>query len=242
MDYIYSRIDNNLVDINKIKDLVLKTCEEDNVPFDGLVKGNKYLELTVVDSDDIIYCSLADLQNDLQNAIDDLGSSNSVNVFTAIEPLDVIFSSIYSKKNSSGDIDPQHIDLQFTNTLDNGVWHYIKDLLDSDLAPEELAKVKIIILNGNENGKYLDDGNSGNRPIILSNFTTNGDNNSGLLCDFEFFGANGYTQDGGGWIARGAVKGIAGFILREMNDLTVLDITLGWSTIKFTSWQAPEAL
>lgn len=167
----------------------------------------------------------------------DLGGGSSSNVFTAIEPLDSIFGNIYSKKNSSGNIDPQHIALQFTNTLDNGVWHYIKDLLDSNLAPEELAKVKIIILNGNEDGKYLDDGNSGNRPIILSNFTNNGDNNSGFLCDFEFFGANGYNQDGGGWIVRGAVKGMAGFILNKMNDFTVLDITLGWSTINYEHWE-----
>lgn len=64
MDYIYSKLNNNLVDINRLDKVLLLKCEEENVPVEGLKVGDYYLKFTVIDSDKVNYCSLADLSKD----------------------------------------------------------------------------------------------------------------------------------------------------------------------------------
>lgn len=60
MDFIYSRLNNNLVDINRIKSITLFKCTQDNVPISGIKVGYFYLEVEVVDSDKKVYCDLSD--------------------------------------------------------------------------------------------------------------------------------------------------------------------------------------
>lgn len=59
MDYIYSELNNNLVDINRIKSITLLTCKEENIPIEGLNIGDYYLEVTVCDSNKVNYCDLS---------------------------------------------------------------------------------------------------------------------------------------------------------------------------------------
>lgn len=67
MDFIYSKLDNNLVDINRLKSITLLKCEQENVPFEGLNVGDYYLKFTIVDSDRISYCNLSQLNEEINN-------------------------------------------------------------------------------------------------------------------------------------------------------------------------------
>ena len=61
MDFIYSRLNNNLIDINRLDKVTLLKCEKDGEPVEELKIGDYYLKFTVIDSDKVNYCSLADL-------------------------------------------------------------------------------------------------------------------------------------------------------------------------------------
>lgn len=60
MDFIYSRLNNNLVDINRIKSITLFKCTQDDEPIAGIKAGYFYLEVEVIDSDRKVYCDLSD--------------------------------------------------------------------------------------------------------------------------------------------------------------------------------------
>lgn len=72
MDFIYSRLNNNLVDINRLESITLLKCEQENIPLEGLNIGDYYLKFTVVDSDKINYCDLSQLNEDEKSAADAL--------------------------------------------------------------------------------------------------------------------------------------------------------------------------
>lgn len=72
MDFIYSRLNNNLVDINRLESITLLKCEQENIPLEGLNIGDYYLKFTVVDSDKINYCDLSQLNDDEKSAADAL--------------------------------------------------------------------------------------------------------------------------------------------------------------------------
>lgn len=67
MDYIYGKLDNNLVDINRIEYIQLKVCNLDNDPIEGLKSGQYYLETKIIDSDILIYTDLSALNKDDDN-------------------------------------------------------------------------------------------------------------------------------------------------------------------------------
>lgn len=64
MDYIYGKLDNNLVDINRIEYIQLKVCDFDNNPIEGLKSGQYYLETKIIDSNILIYTDLSALNKD----------------------------------------------------------------------------------------------------------------------------------------------------------------------------------
>lgn len=70
MDYIYSKLNNNLVDINRLDTITLLKCEEDDSPIEGLKIGDYYLKFTVVDSDKVNYCNLSSLNQDDKDLLD----------------------------------------------------------------------------------------------------------------------------------------------------------------------------
>ena len=60
MDYIYSKIDNNLIDVNKIdkiETLIFETliCAEKDQPLVNLSVGDYYLKVTFVNSEENFY-------------------------------------------------------------------------------------------------------------------------------------------------------------------------------------------
>ena len=70
MDYIYAKLNNALVDINRIDEITLNKCEEEGIPLKSLKVGDYYLKVTVVDSDKVSYCDLSDLTAD-NNALNE---------------------------------------------------------------------------------------------------------------------------------------------------------------------------
>ena len=62
MDYIYAKLDNNLVDINRIDYIKLKKCDISHEPIDSLEIGDYYLETKIVDSDKL-------LKNDIEEVL-----------------------------------------------------------------------------------------------------------------------------------------------------------------------------
>ena len=70
MDFIYSRLNNNLVDINRIKDITLLKCEEKDDPIEGLRIGDYYLKVTVVDSDRVVYSDFSNINKDEEELLD----------------------------------------------------------------------------------------------------------------------------------------------------------------------------
>ena len=72
MDYIYSKLNNALVDINRIDEITLNKCEQKGFPLESLNIGDYYLKVTVVDSNKISYCDLSDLTDDNKTLTDKL--------------------------------------------------------------------------------------------------------------------------------------------------------------------------
>ena len=67
MDYIYSKIDSNLLSINKIKNVILKKVEEENKPYCNALVGDYYLEFIFEDSLCPLYCPLTELNIELED-------------------------------------------------------------------------------------------------------------------------------------------------------------------------------
>lgn len=70
MDFIYSRLNNNLIDINRLNTITLLKCEKDGTPIERLKVGDYYLKFTIVDSDRISYCDLSSLNKDDKDLLD----------------------------------------------------------------------------------------------------------------------------------------------------------------------------
>lgn len=77
MDYIYGNINNNLVTINRLEYVELRKCEIANQPIEGLNIGDFYLAFKVFDCKKLIYCSLAEMNQDV---IDELNKKLDVKV------------------------------------------------------------------------------------------------------------------------------------------------------------------
>lgn len=77
MDFIYSKLNNNLVDINRLDTVTLLKCTENDNPIIGLTVGDYYLKFTVVNSDKVNYCDLSDLSKEDKELADKLYSLES---------------------------------------------------------------------------------------------------------------------------------------------------------------------
>ena len=63
MDYIYSKLNNNLVNVNRIEYIVLKECEIEGCPIDELKKGDLYLETKILNDDRLIFTNLSQISD-----------------------------------------------------------------------------------------------------------------------------------------------------------------------------------
>lgn len=64
MDYIYAKLDDNLININRIEYIRLERCTVEHSPLELLEIGDYYLETKIIDSDKIIYTDLSALNRD----------------------------------------------------------------------------------------------------------------------------------------------------------------------------------
>lgn len=71
MDYIYSKLNNNLIHFDRITDVKCLRCEEAGVPIEGLSVGDFYMAFTLEGVTEPVYCDLSSL-NDL---LDGMNSS-----------------------------------------------------------------------------------------------------------------------------------------------------------------------
>lgn len=80
MDYIYSKIDNNLIDVNKIdkidkiETLIIETviCAEKDQPLVNLSVGDYYLKVTFVNSEENFYYYLSDINDEINRLKDQI--------------------------------------------------------------------------------------------------------------------------------------------------------------------------
>ena len=72
MDYVYARLNNNLIQINRIKDIFLKKALIDGEPLPSLKAGDFYLEITVIDSDRPVYGDLSAINAEQEDILDKL--------------------------------------------------------------------------------------------------------------------------------------------------------------------------
>lgn len=77
MDYIYSKIDNNLIDVNKIdkiETLIFETliCAEKDQPLVNLSVGDYYLKVTFVNSEENFYYYLSDINDEINRLKDQI--------------------------------------------------------------------------------------------------------------------------------------------------------------------------
>lgn len=99
MDFIYSKLNNNLVDINRLNTVKLLKCVEEGKPLANLHVGDYYLEFTVVDSDKVNYCDLSDLNKEDSELLDRI--IRNENLFNAhVDENKVEFESLKSSLSS----------------------------------------------------------------------------------------------------------------------------------------------
>ena len=108
MDFIYSKLDNNLVDINRLKSITILICEQENVPFEGLNVGDYYLKFTIVDSDKISYCNLSQLNEEinsldvkLTNEIERLNQAEQ-DITNKLDAIETLISPVGSDQTLAG--------------------------------------------------------------------------------------------------------------------------------------------
>lgn len=72
MDYIYSKIDNNLIDVNKIDKIETLICAEKDQPLVNLSVGDYYLKVTFVNSEENFYYYLSEVNAEIARLKDQI--------------------------------------------------------------------------------------------------------------------------------------------------------------------------
>lgn len=133
MDYIYSRLDNNLVDINRIEYIKLKTCVVSNEPIEGLSVGDFFLETKILDSKRRIFTDLSaigsvegldeikrELQREIEdriaadeqeaNRVDSMINQLNENISTIVDQLNQNIAEAINTLNARIDSDESRVD------------------------------------------------------------------------------------------------------------------------------------
>ena len=185
MDYIYSKLNNALVDINRIDEITLNKCETNGVPLESLKVGDYYLKVTVVDSNKISYCDLSDLTSD----------NNSLNEKIEKEISDRILAVKSEEERTNNMIDQlnHNVHSQLTqlnkilvdsiNTINGGIEEERKVREEADTTlqynlDKESKRVDSMINQVNANIKVIVDQLNKNIAAIVLTINTNLDNES----------------------------------------------------------------
>ena len=192
MDYVYGKLDNNLVDINRIEYIRLKKCDTSHEPIDSLEIGDYYLETKIVDSDKIIYTDLSDLNKDdktisaklEQEILDRIAACNtlSINIKNEATRTDNMINQLNENVHSQF-TQLNKILVDSINTINGGIEEERKireqsdNTLQSNLDAES-KRVDSMINTVNNNVKTIVDQLNQNIAVIVATINTNLDNES----------------------------------------------------------------
>lgn len=192
MDYIYAKLDNNLVDINRIDYIKLKKCDISHEPIDSLEIGDYYLETKIVDSDKLIYTDLSDLNTDTNNISSTLEQEIKDRIEEGIKLQTNIDNESKRTDNMINQLN-ENVHSQFTqlnkilvdsiNTINGGIEEerQIRDKADKTLQSNldaESKRVDSMINTVNNNVKTIVDQLNQNIITIVTTINTNLDNES----------------------------------------------------------------
>lgn len=185
MDFIYSRLNNNLVDINRIESITLLKCEKKNNPIEGLEIGDYYLKVTVVDSDQVSYCDLSDLTDDNKILTDKLNKEIADRIL-AVKSEEERTNNMINQLNQnvhSQLIQLNQILIDSINTINGGIEEErkVREEADTNLQSnldKETQRVNSMINQVNANIKVIVDQLNQNIASIVSTINTNLDNES----------------------------------------------------------------
>lgn len=192
MDYIYAKLDNNLVDINRIDYIRLKKCDTKNSPLESLEIGDYYLETKIVDSDKIIYTDLSDLNNDDKNISDKLEqeildrtnicNTLSINIKNEATRTDNMINQLNENVHSQFTA-LNKILIDSINTINGGIEteRQTREEADATLQANldaEAKRVNNMIKTVNDNVKMIVDQLNQNIATIVATINTNVDNES----------------------------------------------------------------
>ena len=192
MDYIYAKLDNNLVDINRIDYIKLKKCDISHEPIDSLEIGDYYLETKIVDSDKLIYTDLSDLNTDTNNISSTLEQEIKDRIEEGIKLQTNIDNESKRTDNMINQLN-ENVHSQLTqlnkilvdsiNTINGGIEEERKirkeadNTLQSNL-DKESKRVDSMIDTVNNNVKTIVDQLNQNIATIVATINTNVDNES----------------------------------------------------------------
>lgn len=192
MDYIYAKLDNNLVDINRIEYIKLKKCDIEHQPVDSLEIGDYYLETRIVDSDKLIYTDLSDLNEDTNNVSSTLEQEIKDRIEEGIKLQTNIDNEAKRTDNMINQLN-ENVHSQLTqlnkilvdsiNTINGGIEEErkIREQADNTLQSnldKESKRVDSMINQVNANIKVIVDQLNKNIATIVGTINTNLDNES----------------------------------------------------------------
>ena len=192
MDYVYGKLDNNLVDINRIEYIRLKKCDTSHEPIDSLEIGDYYLETKIVDSDKIIYTDLSGLNKD-DEAISAKLEQEVLDRTTACDTLSINIKNEAARTDNMINQLNENVHSQFTqlnkilvdsiNTINGGIEEErrIREESDNTLQSNldaESKRVDSMINTVNNNVKTIVDQLNQNIAVIVATINTNIDNES----------------------------------------------------------------
>ena len=192
MDYIYGKLDNNLVDINRIEYIQLKICNLDNNPIEGLKSGQYYLETKIVDSNLLIYTNLSALNKDddditskIEKEIQDRinqGNTLQTNINNEAKRTDNMINQLNENVHSQF-VALNKILVDSINTINGGIEEERQtrakaDNTLQDNLDKETARVNSMIDQINKNIGIIVDQLNKNIATIVETINTNLDNES----------------------------------------------------------------
>lgn len=192
MDYVYGKLDNNLVDINRLEYIQLKVCTLDDAPIEGLKSGQYYLETKMVDSDRLIYTDLSALNKDDDDIVSKLeqeirdrisqGDALQIRINNEATRTDTMINQLNENVHSQL-VALNKILVDSINTINGGIEEErkIREEADATLQSnldKETKRVDSMVGQINNNIKVIVDQLNQNIAFIVSTINTNLDNES----------------------------------------------------------------
>ena len=192
MDYIYSKLNNNLVNVNRIEYIVLKECEIEGCPLDELKKGDLYLETKILNDDRLIFTNLSQisdtsketnvkLEEEIANRISQ-GNTLQTNINNEAKRTDNMINQLNENVHSQF-VALNKIIVDSINIINGGIEEERQTRAKADYTlqsnlDKETQRVNSMIERINNNIKFIVDQLNQNIATIVETINTNLDNES----------------------------------------------------------------